>query len=255
MTTLLMALYAVVMVSGIYGLILQHKLPTLMKERLPAEIVYEQIPNIRAQLCAAAERLHESYTGEPTSRTTNDTQRRAAPSALAAAALPDVSEHAVVKTPSAAEKPMGGSDGARDVDHAGGDCRIRSATKRRRRSRSRAASETVLADFIERQLLPYLRSAPRRQIPPRHTFGRRRKSFRHLRLRVAARLRPRVDEMQGWCDERRLLDAQSRHAALAAWLAARSRAGFILAPAADGLARVRDAVPILMTRGFHAQSG
>ncbi len=51
MTTLLMGLYAVVMVSGIYGLILQHKLPTLMKERLPAEIVYEQIPNIRAQLC------------------------------------------------------------------------------------------------------------------------------------------------------------------------------------------------------------
>src|SRR6266550_5560474 len=50
MTTLLMALYAVVMVSGIYGLILQHQMPHLMMERLPAETVFEQIPHIRSQL-------------------------------------------------------------------------------------------------------------------------------------------------------------------------------------------------------------
>jgi hypothetical protein len=60
MTTTLMMLYAIVMVSGIYGLILQHKLPTMMKESLPAEIVFEQIPNVRAQLCAAAEKLRRS---------------------------------------------------------------------------------------------------------------------------------------------------------------------------------------------------
>ena len=60
MTTTLMMLYAIVMVSGIYGLILQHKLPMMMKESLPAEIVFEQIPNVRAQHCAAAEKLHRS---------------------------------------------------------------------------------------------------------------------------------------------------------------------------------------------------
>jgi hypothetical protein len=54
MTTLLMALYAIVMVSGIYGLFLQHLMPRLMKERLPAETVFEQIPHIRTQLAAAA---------------------------------------------------------------------------------------------------------------------------------------------------------------------------------------------------------
>ena len=54
MTTLLMVLYAIVMISGIYGLILQHQMPALMKERLPAETVFEQIPHIRAQLAAAA---------------------------------------------------------------------------------------------------------------------------------------------------------------------------------------------------------
>ena len=60
MTTTLMVLYAIVMVSGIYGLMLQHKLPTMMKESLQAEIVFEQIPNVRAQLCAAAEKLQRS---------------------------------------------------------------------------------------------------------------------------------------------------------------------------------------------------
>src|SRR6195256_4048106 len=49
MTTLLMALYLVVMVSGIYGLVLQHYVPTVMMERLPAESVYEQIPPIPGQ--------------------------------------------------------------------------------------------------------------------------------------------------------------------------------------------------------------
>src|SRR6266566_9178853 len=67
MTTTLMVLYAIVMVSGIYGLILQHKLPTMMKESLPAEMVFEQIPNVRAQLCAAAEKLQRSLKQQATS--------------------------------------------------------------------------------------------------------------------------------------------------------------------------------------------
>src|SRR5436305_7145287 len=39
MTTLIVVLYIIVMVSGIYGLILQHYMPAIMMERLPAEIV------------------------------------------------------------------------------------------------------------------------------------------------------------------------------------------------------------------------
>lgn len=65
MTTLLMALYALVMVSGIYGLVLQHLMPRLMKERLPAETVFEQIPHIRAQLCVAAEKMRDSFKPAP----------------------------------------------------------------------------------------------------------------------------------------------------------------------------------------------
>jgi hypothetical protein len=65
MTTLLMGLYALVMVSGIYGLVLQHLMPRLMKERLPAETVFEQIPHIRAQLCVAAEKMRDSFKPTP----------------------------------------------------------------------------------------------------------------------------------------------------------------------------------------------
>jgi hypothetical protein len=69
MTTLLMALYGVVMVSGIYGLVLQHLIPGLMKERLPAETVFEQIPHIRSQLAAAAEKMRDSFKPAPAKKT------------------------------------------------------------------------------------------------------------------------------------------------------------------------------------------
>src|SRR4029077_17267935 len=65
MTTLIIVLYIVVRASGIYGLILQHYLPTAMMERLPAESVYEQIPHIRAQLVAAATKMRDSFKPAP----------------------------------------------------------------------------------------------------------------------------------------------------------------------------------------------
>jgi Zn-dependent protease with chaperone function len=65
MTTFLVMLYAIVMVSGFYGLFLQHIMPRLMKERLPAETVFEQIPHIRSQLAAAAEKMRDSFKTAP----------------------------------------------------------------------------------------------------------------------------------------------------------------------------------------------
>ena len=65
MTTLLIALYVIVMVSGIYGLALQHQTPRIMKERLPAETVFEQIPHIREQVVAAAEKMRDSFKPAP----------------------------------------------------------------------------------------------------------------------------------------------------------------------------------------------
>lgn len=53
-TTTVMILYIIVMVSGFLGLAIQNVLPTLMKERLPREIVYEQIPHVHDRIVESA---------------------------------------------------------------------------------------------------------------------------------------------------------------------------------------------------------
>jgi len=110
MTTLLMALYAIVMISGIYGLILQHQMPALMKERLPAETVFEQIPHICAQLAAAAVKMRDSF--KPTAPTKTDAGAPA-PSpvakAVTAGSTPMASTAAELSTPTARAKTAVGS--------------------------------------------------------------------------------------------------------------------------------------------------
>ncbi len=63
-TTSLVLLYAVVMGSGFIGVALQHFLPRLMTERLPREVVFEQIPHLRGRLLDAAGKLREEV-GRP----------------------------------------------------------------------------------------------------------------------------------------------------------------------------------------------
>jgi hypothetical protein len=53
-TSILFWLYVIVMVSGFWGIAMQHFLPRIMMERLPREFVYEQIPNVRATTFEAA---------------------------------------------------------------------------------------------------------------------------------------------------------------------------------------------------------
>src|SRR3954463_11658327 len=160
MTTLLIALYAVVMISGFYGLYLQHLIPTLMTERLPTETIYEQIPFIGAQLAAAAEKMRDSF------------QAASANNSIAAPAAP-------------------GAD---------------------------PASESVLTGLIEGQVLPYLRAhrGDRMRLNnPRFSED----TFRFVKLRLAEPYRRRVEEIQNWCDERRMLDLQVRlHHWLHGWL-------------------------------------
>ena len=65
MTQLLLALYAVVMVSGFYGLALQQFLPRMMKEQIPLETIFEQIPHILKTLHAAAQKLRQTVVAPP----------------------------------------------------------------------------------------------------------------------------------------------------------------------------------------------
>ncbi len=157
-TTLLMVLYGVVMVSGIYGLFLQHRMPGIMQERLPTETVYEQIPHIRSRLALAAKRMCNSFT-------------------------PAV--------------PQSAAAGALAVD---------------------PESEAALVTFLQDQVMPYLNA----RRGGRFRLGDSRYSedtFRFVKLKVAEAYRSRVEEIQAWCDERRMLDLQTRlHHWLHGWL-------------------------------------
>lgn len=67
----------------------------------------------------------------------------------------------------------------------------------------------MLVEFIERQILPYLRARRgdrMRLNNPRFSDD----TFRFVKLRVSETYRGRVEEIQNWCDERRMLDLQVR---------------------------------------------
>jgi hypothetical protein len=65
MTQILLWLYAFVMVSGFWGLTLQHIIPKLMQEYLPEEVIFEQIPFIRSQLVGKVQAIRRELEHEP----------------------------------------------------------------------------------------------------------------------------------------------------------------------------------------------
>jgi hypothetical protein len=71
-TTWALILYIVVMASGIFGLAMQQFMPALMKERLPREVVFEQIPNIRRRLLEELDILKKDCTPPDPKATTKE---------------------------------------------------------------------------------------------------------------------------------------------------------------------------------------
>jgi hypothetical protein len=200
MTTLLVTLYVIVMVSGIYGLTLQHYLPRLMNERLSTETVSEQIPFIRTQLCEAAEMMRARFAPIEAAKTTSP---RVAP-------VGDRKSTPAPLVTSAAGQAI--SAPANRTTHFGSTTRIASvanAVEAAPLEPGDSASEAVLFDFIDRQVLPYLRAGDsnrRRLGNPRYSDD----IFRMIKLRVAAEYAPYIEEIQAWCDQRRMLDVQTR---------------------------------------------
>jgi hypothetical protein len=325
MTTLLLVLYTIVMVSGIYGLVLQHQMPRIMMERLPAESVYEQIPHIRGQLYAAAEKMRKALKPAPVQPTDAGAPAPSASKAVTAGSTPMASTTAELSTPTARAKTAVGSTitaetvvtppppkteekipPSRDPElkppetmgtptarvPEGGEVpsgkeRVsgvapaevipRSVNPPAPLAASAAApglkpppttvaqstgapaagavaaikpapavapnpaaaagpvkvvtdtdSEAALLDFLDRQILPYL-AAKRGD---RYRLGNARFSedtFRFVKLRVTEAYRDRVEEIQGWCDERRMLDLQTKlHHWLHGWVFLHAPISFLL---------------------------
>jgi hypothetical protein len=175
-TTVLLVLYIIVMASGIFGLVLQHFMPRIMKERLSREVVFEQIPHIEGLLFEAALKLRQEIR----------IAERTAGEPVAAVATAGAGGAAVAPAPA--------------------------------RSAADDASLQVIADFLDQEGLPYL-NRKRRGRPRLADTKTSDDIFRLLKLNVSDKWKPRVDDLQIWCDDRRMMDLQLRlHHYLHGWL-------------------------------------
>jgi len=140
----LLALYTLVMGSGIFGVILQHFLPTIMREHLPREVVFEQIPFVRESLLQAATEL---------------------------------------RTQVAEANALGLS----------GD-----------------TSPQILGRFLDDECLPFLSVKKGVRNLDLGNAKLAAEMFKLLRVNVHSEWRPRVDEIESWCESRRLTDLQTK---------------------------------------------
>src|SRR5438094_10397998 len=172
MTTLLIALYVIVMVSGIYGLALQHQMPRIMKERLPAETVFEQIPHIREQVVIAAEKMRDSFKPAPPKKTDAGAPAPSPLKTVTSGSTPMASTVGDISTPTARAKTVVGSTIiAAPLNPSPSVAAVGTATKpeaplpgavasaKPGAAQGDADSEAVLVEFLERQC--FLASRPK----------------------------------------------------------------------------------------------
>ncbi len=302
MTTLLVALYIIVMVSGIYGLTLQHYMPTIMMERLPAESVYEQIPHIRAQLVAAAQKMRDAFKPATAEKPDAGAPALSVEKVATAGAASMASTAADVATPTARAKSVVGSTitaepvvspapakvetkvpppprppevkppetmgtptarvpeaapipaGTEKVTGVAPPAVVpqsvspptpippneppkatppvtvtaRPVPPAKAAPPTDADSEAALLDFLDRQVIPYLLL----NRGDKHRLGKARFSqdtFRFVKLRITEAYRDRVEEMEAWCEERRMLDMQAKlHHWMHGWLFIHAPISFLL---------------------------
>jgi hypothetical protein len=181
LTFCLMALFTVVVASGVYGVVLQQYVPRLMLARLPLETVYEQIDSVVRQLREEADALVGAVAGP----------------------LPQRS------APAAGER------------RGGGGLRRGTATAvgRSTLGTGGTTSDGVgMKEIYLAEIRPYLAAESphnsRLGAPPVAAA-----LFRHLRTLVPPALHPTLGELEALCDERRQLAEQKRlHHWLHGWL-------------------------------------
>ncbi len=186
LTTVFVVVFAVVILSGIWGLLLQNVLPRLLLEAAPAETVYSQIDLVGEQYAAEARRLVLLACGD-------DGNSTAAEPVLAAAGghVRGAARHVGIQVQ---RSPHPASDLPRTIPSP--------------------AIQKALANDIRPYLLQGMTAG--------HLLGSRQRNqwyFDDLRLRVAPELRTLVGQLEELCERRRQLNLQRRlHFWLHNWL-------------------------------------
>ncbi len=190
LTTLLVAIFAVVIASGLWGLALQNLLPRMLLEAAPAETIYSQIDSVGGQYAAEARRLVANACGGADELSS---PARDAPELVTTGA---VTIHGAPRQvgPQIKRSPHPAAELHTIVDSPA----IRAA--------------------LDESIGPFLATG----ICPRGLLGSRQRNewfFDDLQLRSPPELRQVVEQLEALCERRRQLNVQRRlHFWLHNWL-------------------------------------
>ncbi len=183
LTLVLMVLFTIVLVTGVYGVILQQFLPRMMLLRLPLETVYEQIDPVVVQLRAEADQLVSAVSGP----------------------LPVLEERPRARR-------------WRDRGHPHRETRGPSAAPPPPAAAAPVPESVALKESYVSIIRPYLGVEPSGN-GRLATEAAAVELFQHLRLTVPPSLHSQLQELEVICDERRQLAQQKRlHHWLHGWL-------------------------------------
>lgn len=186
LTTILAVVFAVVIASGVWGLVMQHWLPTKMYKDLPLETIYTQIDHVGKQMSKEAEQLVIQHCGN------------------AGIALDRSHESSASFLLLGAKSVSSGS--------------LSGVSLQTITSLHEIAEPSLLASFFVGDIHPYLTNG-RRSGSPLANEGYARRAFDQLRGRLEPATHRVIDRLAEVCKERRQLDRQQRlHAWLHNWL-------------------------------------
>jgi hypothetical protein len=188
LSTVLTIVYAVVIASGLWGLLLQNYLPRLMLDRLPAETIYSEIDSIAAENSRTARELVRAVCGRGIAEP--ETEEEA----------PDEGSHLAVGTYRAVGMTRGKLLQSRVLPEAVPD------------------SQALRAAFDE-QIEPFLAHGGWGGSSVLSNEAKSAQLFRDLKNRLAPAAHPVVDEIEALCFQRRQFELQRRlHHWLHSWL-------------------------------------
>lgn len=188
-----MVLLAVVLLSGIWGLILQNVLPRKMLDEIPSETIYSQIGHVSRQLEEEGDRLVLSTCGPVI--------KRGAGGAL-------IREHH-------ADDVAVGYLRVGAVRNVG---QVIGKVVTTRVPRQQVPDSEPLRVFFDTMLRPYLRDGKKSGSVLRYP-NRADAAFRDLRTKLLPAAHPAVEMLESMCTQRRQLDSQAAmHFWLHSWL-------------------------------------
>jgi hypothetical protein len=183
LSTVLMALFLLVIASGVWGLVVQQFLPSRMFEDVPAETIYSQIDHVLFQVSREADRLVLATCGpeEGTSPTTPDERE-------------DMAEVGTAHLVVGAMRTAG---------------RVQGMVLETRSATPFVPDSDYLRSFYRETIKPYLKGESDTGAPLR--IGSRAATvFQETRTRLPAAAHPALASLESMCEQRRQLDEQAR---------------------------------------------